>query len=29
MESHVLAVATADEIDDEVVGWIRRAYEVS
>jgi predicted transport protein len=29
MASHVFAVATAEEIDDEVVGWIRRAYEVN
>jgi hypothetical protein len=29
MASHVFALATPDEIDNEVVAWIRRAYEVN
>ena len=29
MASHVFVLATADEVDDEVVGWIRRAFEVN
>jgi hypothetical protein len=29
MASHVFAVTSPDDIDDEVVGWIRRAYEVN
>lgn len=29
MASHVFAITAPDEIDDEVVAWIRRAYEVN
>jgi hypothetical protein len=29
MASHVFAVATPEEVDDEIVGWIRRAYDVN
>jgi len=29
MASHVFAITAAEEIDDEVVAWIRRAYEVN
>ena len=27
--THKIGLTTADEIDDEVVGWIRRAYDLS
>ena len=29
MASHVFAIAAPEEIDDEVLAWIRRAYEVN
>jgi predicted transport protein len=29
MASHVFAITAAEEIDDEVVAWIRRAYDVN
>jgi predicted transport protein len=29
MTSHAVWIAKPDEIDDEVVGWLRRAYETS
>lgn len=29
MASHVFAITAPDEIDDEVVGWVRRAYEAN
>ena len=29
MASHVFAIATPDEIDDEVIAWVRRAYEAN
>jgi predicted transport protein len=29
MASHVFAITTPEEIDDEVVAWIRRAYDVN
>jgi hypothetical protein len=29
MASHVFAVTTPEEIDDEVIAWIRRAYDVN
>jgi hypothetical protein len=29
MASHVFAISAPDEVDDEVVGWIRRAYDVN
>jgi len=29
MASHVFAITTPEEIDDEVIAWIRRAYDVN
>jgi hypothetical protein len=29
MASHVFAITTPDEIDDEVVDWVRRAYDAN
>jgi hypothetical protein len=29
MASHVFAITAPEEIDDEVVAWVRRAYDVN
>jgi hypothetical protein len=29
MASHVFAITTPEEIDDEIIAWIRRAYDVN
>jgi hypothetical protein len=29
MASHVFAISTPDDIDDEVIDWVRRAYEAN